>query len=146
MERLDVRQEQDGHSTRGLEGLRIFMVEDEALVAMQLEDMLADIGCQVVGMAMRLDRAAALLDRVDTLDLAILDVNVNGEKVFPLAQSLHDRGVPLLFATGYGRDGLVDGWKAHEVLQKPDTQKQLVEALQTVLDRAASGPADTSNG
>src|SRR5260221_5091406 len=88
-------------SGRNFIGLRVFVVEDEAMVSMLIEDTLADIGCSVAGTAARLDEA---IDRAASLDfdLAILDVNLNGVRAYPLAEVLAKRGIPLVFATGYG--------------------------------------------
>lgn len=82
---------------------RVILVEDESLIAMMMEDLLTDLGCEIVGAFGALGPAMAWLDaRADALDGAILDVNLGGETVFPLAEALADRGVPFVFATGYG--------------------------------------------
>lgn len=121
-----------------LAGLRVFAVEDESLVAMQLEDMLDELGCVVVGLAMRVRKALDMLDREEVIDVAVLDVNIAGEKVFPVAERLHAMGVPFLFATGYGRPGLEGLWPDHPVVQKPYTSEQIAEAI--VMARAAANP------
>lgn len=113
-----------------LAGLRVFAVEDESLVAMQLEDMLSDLGCTVVGLAMRVRRAMEMLDRGEAIDVAILDVNIAGEKVFPVADRFDAAGVPFLFATGYGRAGLEGQWPDRPVVQKPYTLDQIAAAIQ----------------
>ncbi|WP_245414866.1 response regulator [Aureimonas flava] len=110
-------------------GLRVFAVEDESLVAMQLEDMLEELGCVLVGLAMRVRRAMEMLDRGEAIDVAILDVNIAGEKVFPVAERLHEAGVPFLFATGYGRAGLEGQWLDRPVVQKPYTPDQIAAAI-----------------
>ncbi len=83
-----------------LNGLRILVVEDEALAALQLEDMLTDLGCTVIGPAARLRQALDLLER-QVIDAAVLDLNVAGELVYPVADRLTDRGIQFLFVTGY---------------------------------------------
>lgn len=108
---------------------RVFVVEDETLVLINLEDMLADLGCTVVAQAMRLADAERLAALVDEPDVAILDVNIGGTLVFPAARILAERGVPILFATGYGRDGLPPEWQDHKVIMKPYTQRDVAEAL-----------------
>ena len=115
--------------------LRVLVVEDEAMVAMMLEDMLDDLGCQVVGPAASL--AAGLeLARSAPLDAAVLDVNLAGEKVFPIADALSERGVPFVFATGYGRAGLREKDTARPVVQKPYSTQDLTRTLRAagVLD------------
>ena len=114
-------------------GLRIFAVEDESLVAMQLEDILADLGCEIVGLAMRVPRALAMLDGVSKIDAAVLDMNIAGEKVYPVAERLRDDGVPIIFATGYGISGIAEEWRSWPILQKPYTGDQVERALQRAM-------------
>lgn len=120
------------------ERLSVFVVEDEALVLMNLEDMLIEIGCTVVGPAMRLAQAEQIVSGGVAADVALLDVNVAGELVFPLARKLAERGMPILFATGYGRAGLPDDLRERPVLQKPYTVNDLVVGLREAVGRAAA--------
>ena len=122
----------------GVAGTRVFVLEDEALVLFNLEDILADLGCSVVGPALRLDQAHDLLDKAAQADLVILDVNIGGKPVFPLAERLRDLGVPLVFATGYGRAGLPEEWQAAPVLQKPYTFEDVSTVL-TAMRQAENG-------
>lgn len=108
---------------------RVFVVEDEALVLINLEDMLDDLGWTVVGQAMGLGEAERLAASVERPDAAILDVNLGGTPVFPAALILAERGVPILFATGYGRDGLPPEWQHRPVILKPYTQGDVAAAL-----------------
>lgn len=117
-----------------LAGRRILVVEDEALVAMLLEDMLADLGCEVVGPAMRLDEGLELA-QANGLDAAILDINLGGERSYPIADLLDTRQVPTLFVTGYGHSGRCG--KADRVLQKPYQAPQLRAALDEMLSPRA---------
>ena len=111
-----------------LNGLRILIVEDEAAISLLLEDMLLDFGCEVVGPAGRL--AAALdLAASETFDLAILDVNVAGEPIYPVAEALDARRVPFVFSTGYGSAGIRDLYRDRPVLQKPFAQHDLRQKL-----------------
>lgn len=81
---------------------RILLVEDESLVALAMEDMLADLGCEVVASFAALGPALAwFAGRASALDGALLDVNLGGELVFPLAEALAAHGVPFVFATAY---------------------------------------------
>ena len=112
-----------------LAGLSVFVIEDESLVLVNLEDMLEEMGCRLVGPAMRLDQAEAMLELAAAADIAILDVNIGGRAVFPFAEKLAGRGVPLVFATGYGRDGLPPEWQGATVLGKPYTFDDVAGAL-----------------
>ena len=100
------------------ERLRILIVEDEMLVAMNIEDMLLELGHEVAGIASRLEPALALA-REGAFDVAMLDVNLAGEPSFPVADMLLGRGIPFLFATGYGAKGIPEAYQGHLVLQKP---------------------------
>jgi CheY-like chemotaxis protein len=119
-----------------LEGLRVLVVEDEMMVSMLIEDMLQELGCEVVGPASRLDEALALAKEVE-LDCAVLDVNLGGQPIFPLADLLRERGRPFAFATGYGDAGLRDVDKGSPVLQKPFREGDLARVLGEL--RAAVG-------
>lgn len=120
-----------------LGGLRVLVVEDEMLVSMLVEDMLTDFGCSIVGPAPDLDQALQLAESSD-IDAAILDVNVGGRQIFPVADILRGRGVPYVFASGYGEAGLVDPHKGSPVLQKPFRQGDL-ERILVSLAKARSG-------
>jgi CheY-like chemotaxis protein len=108
--------------------LRILIVEDEMLVAMNIEDMLLDLGHEVAGIASRLAPALALAKDAD-IDAAILDVNLAGEQSFPVAELLDERGIPFLFATGYGLQGIEERYRSRTVLQKPFRAIDLRDAL-----------------
>lgn len=112
-----------------LAGVSVFVIEDESLVLVNLEDMLEEMGCALVGPAMRLDQAEAMLEQARGADIAVLDVNIGGQPVFPFAEKLRDHGVPLVLATGYGRDGLPEEWRSATVLSKPYTFDDLAQAL-----------------
>ena len=115
------------------QGLSVFVVEDEALVALNLEDMLAELGCTVVGPVMRLDRAEKMLDEGIVADVAILDVNVAGQMIFPFAKRLAQKGMPIVFATGYGSAGLPDDFRHMTVLQKPYTMDDVATGLRSAV-------------
>lgn len=110
-------------------GQRAFIVEDETLVLFNLEDILSELGCVVVGQAMRLSDAVQLAGKTKAVDFALLDVNLRGEQVFPVAELLHARGIPIIFATGYGAGGLPDAWREHPVIVKPYTLQDVETAL-----------------
>ena len=118
----------------GLYGLRVFVVEDEAMVAMMVEDMLVALGCVVVDVAGTLSRGLALAgDAAIEIDGAILDINLGGEKVYPVAQALTVRGVPFIFSTGYSGAGIAPDFSHVPILPKPyeqdDLEEQLLEAV-----------------
>lgn len=107
----------------------VFVVEDEALVALNLEMMLEDLGIAVVGPALRYETALAMAEGGLAADAAILDVNIGGRNVFPIAEKLREQKVAIIFATGYGREGLPPEWQDFPVVQKPYTSASLIEAL-----------------
>jgi CheY-like chemotaxis protein len=113
------------------ERLRVLIVEDEMLVAMNIEDMLLELGYEMAGLASRLAPALALAAECDA-DAAILDVNLAGEQSFPVADLLQERGIPFLFATGYGLSGIAERFRSRTVLQKPFRLADLGAALRTV--------------
>ena len=98
------------------------------MVSMMLEDMLSDLGCEVVGPAASLNSGLRLA-RSAEVDAAVLDVNLAGEKAFPIADVLAERGVPFVYATGYGRAGLRDDDAGRPVVQKPYSVQELARNL-----------------
>jgi CheY-like chemotaxis protein len=120
-----------------LAGRRILVVEDEMMIAMLVEDMLADLGCAVVGPAHALDAALELARTEIGLDAALLDVNLGGQPVFAVADALREKGVPAIFSTGYGDAGLRDIDRGAPVLQKPFHAGDLARALTQALGTSA---------
>ena len=108
---------------------RVLVVEDEAMVAMMLEDMLLDLGCEIVGPAASL-QAGLHLARTAAFEAAVLDVNLAGEKAFPIADALAERGIPFVYATGYGRAGLRAEDDHRLVVQKPYSLQDLRRHLE----------------
>ena len=98
--------------------LRFMILDDEIIVALDLEHMLTDLGHCVVGTANRMDRGIQIAQE-SSLDMAILDINVRGVLSFPIAEVLRSRGVPVIFASGYGQRGLIDAFRDALVLTKP---------------------------
>ncbi|GLK76647.1 response regulator [Methylopila jiangsuensis] len=115
-------------SERDFSGLKILVVEDEAMISMMIEDMLLDHGVDVVGPAGGVAQAMKLLDAA-ALDGALLDVNLGGEKSFPVADALAAKGVPIVFTTGYGEAGVIGRYPDARTLQKPFVAADLIEAL-----------------
>jgi CheY-like chemotaxis protein len=121
-----------------LNNLRVFVVEDEALVAMNLEMILEDLGCQVVGPALRFDKAQAMVGDGLKADAAILDVNVAGREVFPLAEQLSELGIPMVFATGYDQTGFPEKWSSSPAVRKPYTLEDVEKALKQAIELRAA--------
>ena len=118
--------------TEAMAGKRILVVEDEALVAMLIEDILSDAGATVVGPAARVARALDLLREGD-VDAALLDVNLAGEMTTAVAEELRRRGIPFAFATGYGVAGVPEGFAGQPLLQKPFQEHDLNRVMAEVL-------------
>jgi DNA-binding NtrC family response regulator len=112
--------------------VRVFVVEDEFAVLMLMEDMLLELGCELAGTASRMsDAMSGALN--STCDAAVLDVNINGESINPVAEALAARRVPMVFSTGYGRSGMDIRWREYPVLQKPYRVEDLAAALARAL-------------
>jgi len=117
-------------------GIRVLLVEDEGTVAMLIEEMLEDLGCTVVASVPRLALAREKAGTAE-VDLAILDVNLAGERVFPVAEILRGRGVPFLFSTGYGASGLPEEFAQSPVLHKPFSENELQLKIALTLNKQA---------
>ena len=101
-----------------LDSLRFMIVDDEVIVALDLEYMLTDLGHCVVETSNRVERGIEIA-RHGNIDMAILDINVRGVLSFPIAEILRDRGVPVIFASGYGQRGLISEFRDAHILTKP---------------------------
>ena len=115
--------------TQPLTGRRVLVVEDESLVAMLLETILEDMECVPIGPASNVDDGQKLARETENLDAALLDVNVAGRQVFPVAEALKERCVPFVFSTGYGEGGLPDECRGQPTIQKPFTEAAIRDAL-----------------
>ena len=106
----------------------MLVIEDEVIVGMLLEDMLDELGCEVAAISTHIEEALQLARTLD-IDLAILDINLRGKPSFPVADVLSSRGVPFMFATGYGAQILKPPYSGTPILQKPfqldDLQRML---------------------
>ena len=111
-----------------LAGLRVLVVEDELLVSLLIEDILADHQCTVVGPFERVSKALEAA-RVEQIDVAVLDVNLAGEKVYPVAEILEERGIPFLLLTGYGTQAVPPNHPNWTAQGKPFRPAELVAAL-----------------
>ena len=115
-------------STSSLHGLRVFVVEDEGLIAMLIEGMFEDLGCHVVANAANVAQGLEIAAN-ETFDFALLDVNLNGDRVFPVAQALISRQVPIAFSTGYGASGIPHELAGRPVLTKPFRLDELAHVV-----------------
>ena len=116
---------------------RVLIVEDEIIVALFLEDLLAEHGYEVAGVVSRLEEGMARAEAPDFV-LAVLDVHLNGREVFPMADRLAEQGLPFVFATGYGARGIPERHAGRPVLQKPFLPDDLANVLATLTAGAMS--------
>lgn len=116
----------------GFSGVKVLIVEDEGTVAMMIEDTLEALGCEIVSSAATVAEARKIAAEAD-IDLAVLDVNVAGSPVFPVAEILRERQIPFLFSTGYGASGLPTEFSGYPVLGKPFSDRELQQKLSLVL-------------
>ncbi len=115
-----------------LTGTQVLLVEDEAMIAMMLEDFLESFGCVVVANASRLDEALAKAAEV-RVDVATLDVNLAGKLSYPVADVLRSRRIPFLFVTGYGTVGVPGHLSGIPVLGKPFVAEKLARMLKMAM-------------
>ena len=128
----------------GLEGKRVLVVEDEALVSMLIEDELLDAGAEVVGPAPRIEDALRLLERSEAdgrIDAAVLDISLDGKHVSPVADRLAALGVPFVFATGYGAGCDTGGHEAAPKLEKPFDPAGLITVIEVLASPARKASA-----
>ena len=120
-----------------VQGLKLLIVEDALLLALELEAGLTEAGAEVLGSAADVGEAMAMVDL--PIDAAVLDANLNGASVLPVAQILAQRGIPFVFATGYGDDKMLPAGFDAPVIRKPYDVTQVAAALSEVTGRA--GPS-----
>jgi len=118
---------------------RILVVEDEMIVALFIEDLVQELGHEVAGTVSRLDEAMARGQQGD-FDLAILDVHLHGQDVFPFAELLRDRGTPFIFATGYGERGIPEHLRVAPTLQKPFRPDELADMIAKLTSKPVQKP------
>ncbi|KGT79509.1 chemotaxis protein CheY [Bradyrhizobium japonicum] len=109
----------------------VLLVEDEVLIRMMISDMLADLGHRVIAEAGSIDEALSIAASAE-FELAILDVNLNGAKITPVARVIKARNLPIIFATGYGFAGLPEDFSNYPALQKPFQVEALAKAIDEV--------------
>lgn len=116
----------EGHKSR------ILIVEDEAMISMLIEDMVLDFGSEIVGPAARLDHALTLALQAE-IDVGLLDINVDGSVVYPVADVLRFRGIPFIFVTGYDFKALPERFRGSPMLSKPFSYQHFTDTLRSVL-------------
>jgi CheY-like chemotaxis protein len=116
-------------------GRRILVVEDELMIRMLLDGMLEDLGYTMAAEAGAIDEAMALAKQAE-FDAAILDVNLNGQPITPVVEILIERGLPFVFATGYGQRGVPEAYRNNPTLQKPFQAEALEQALKAIAPKA----------
>jgi len=118
---------------------RDLVVEDEAIISILVEDVVNEFGSEVVGPVAKIQDALDLARHAE-LDAAILDINLGGAVIFPVADVLRERGIPFIFATDYGATSLPLRFRDRPALQKPFDFEALAKALRKIL---ASQPCHT---
>lgn len=118
-----------------LSGRRILVVEDEYLIADDLAALLRGAGAEVIGPAASLPKAMRLASDTQHFDAAVLDINLRGVNVFPLADELLARGIPMLFMTGYGENNVPADYCTIARFEKPTGTARVVEELDLLLRR-----------
>ncbi|NYZ63180.1 response regulator [Luteimonas deserti] len=118
------------------QALRVLIVEDESLLAMTVEDALIRVGWSVPAAAASVPEALSAVER-GGFDIALLDINLGGQKVFPVADALLARGVPLVFASAYGGEGLREDLRHLPIIAKPFSHSELVTTLREAMERGA---------
>lgn len=121
-------------------GLRALVVEDEGAVALLIEDMLLDLGCEIAATAAELCKACELA-RAARIDFAILDLNLAGASALPVAEILRERGIPFMFSTGYGTSAVSGDFDGYPIVAKPILMTELRDKI-----IAAMGLAKGRNG
>ena len=124
-------------SDRALDGRRILVIEDEYLIATDLIVSLEKAGAIVLGPVSDLERAMEIAGSSLSLDGAVLDINLQGELVYPAAASLSKQAVPLVFVTGYERSSLPEPFVKQPCITKPFDERELIDVLATAISGAA---------
>jgi len=121
-----------------LAGKRVLLVEDEVMIALMFEDVLAELGCEVIGPVSRMAAAKTMI-KTRHVDCALLDINLHGQPVYPLVELLTERSVPFAFVTGYGAGGVDEQFRQYPVLHKPFDSQGLKGMLVKMTRRPAAG-------
>lgn len=113
-----------------LSGCRIFLLEDEALVSMMVEAMVEELGCEIVATLGHIDRALAFIEaQAHQIDVALIDVNISGQRSYEVARRLSEHAIPFVFSSGYDDRSIVAEWRTWPRLEKPFQIRELEAAL-----------------
>jgi two-component SAPR family response regulator len=126
---------------RNIEGCRVLVVEDEMLIALLIEDALTGLGCEIVGPIAKLENGLEMAAEAQ-FDVAILDVTIRGGKVYPIAERLIARGIPFVFASGYGDWALPETLRDRPRLMKPFTVLALEEQIRSLCAAVCAQPGN----
>jgi CheY-like chemotaxis protein len=126
-------------SDQATKPLRVLVVEDEVLICMTLQDVLEDLGCVIAAICTNLQQALESAESVE-FDVAILDVNLHGEEITPVSMALHDRDIPFIFSTGYGRSGVPKQFSQYPLIEKPFRDTDVKASLQSAMQGQWKAP------
>jgi CheY-like chemotaxis protein len=125
---------------RPFENYKVLVLEDEPLISMLTEDMVTELGGSVVGPFSRVATARQeVAGGAGHITLALLDVNLNGERSTGFARELRDMGVPVVFCTGYDEAGIEEEWRSTPRLRKPFSEPELIRTVQELFPQAPTG-------
>jgi CheY-like chemotaxis protein len=122
---------------KALEGVRVALVEDEFMIAEELAEILVDEGAEVAGPFSNLPRALEMMN-TERVDVALLDVNLGGTPIYPVATLLAERGIPFVFMTGYSPDVLPEEHRARPMIRKPFRAADLITLLGSVVTKVGA--------
>ena len=121
---------------RALHGLAILVAEDDYMIAAMMEDELAGAGARVIGPVPSLQFALDMIEGTPRIDAAVLDINMQGETIFPVADALRERGIPFLFSTGYDPSVIPARFKGVVRCEKPVVRGAMTRALTTLVGQS----------
>jgi DNA-binding response OmpR family regulator len=123
-----------------LDGVRVLVVEDDFIIALQLESLLLNAGAEIVGLCRSVEEALSLIEAGD-VGAAVLDVRLAGETITPVARRLAQRGTPFVFYTGQvGGDPTLAEWRGCTVLSKPASARAIVAAVAALFEHPSIQP------
>lgn len=114
---------------QSLAGRSVLVVEDEYVIALEMQRALADEGAEILGPVASVQGALELIDRCSRVDVAILDINLHGEPAYPVAKELRRKGVPFVFTTGYGAASVPKEFSTVRLIEKPIDPQQIARTL-----------------
>lgn len=130
----------------GLRGLRVLVAEDEYLLADDLRAELEQAGAVVLGPVARLQHALDIIAEEPDIDVAVLDVNLSGDKIFPVADRLIQLGVPVIFTTGYDQATIPPRYSHIDICEKPFSAGQVAQIIGRLVEDGRRGRGSPSAG